>query len=71
MGVRSFPSIKLLIKLENNSPWFLHIMLNSADFEGIPLEAIENCEEIAALLGHKKCLYEFFIEAAKKLLPDV
>jgi hypothetical protein len=40
------------------------------DLDGIPDEAVENCEEIASLLGHKKCLYEFFTIYLKKLLPD-
>lgn len=36
--------------------------MNLAELEGIPDEAIENCDEIAGLLGHKKWLYEFFTE---------
>jgi hypothetical protein len=46
-------------------------MLKEEFDEPIPDEVITNIDEIADLIGNKKCLYDFLTEKEKKILPDV
>jgi len=45
-------------------------MINEDFDEVLPDEVMNNLDDIAALLGHKACLYDFFSEHLGKLLPD-
>ena len=45
-------------------------MINGDFDEVLPDEVMNNLDDIAALLGHKACLYDFFSEHLGKLLPD-